>query len=369
MTIIYDLVDPSEMTAYARQFNEEVLRARFVLDQILPNVLQEDLEFRVRSGQLQDVDIAEFRAFDVQPRMLGRPGVVRKRGELPPLGIQVPLLEEESLRLRTLQSGNNNPIIDAIYDDVERVTRSLQGRVEAARADLLLDGIVTIAENGVAITIDFGMPASHKPVIAAGNTQWTVANAATAKPIDNLLAWLEIYSQDTGTIPRGMMMSRTLFAALAVNTQMLAYAQAGAATAPTRLDLVTINNIFASFGIPPITNLGANDLGRQVPGAGTPTNPFYDVQVRINGVQTRLIPTDKVVFVPPTDTPVGATFYGATAESIRLVERNLIQRQAAPGITVLALQNENPVQTFTVGSAIALPVAINPEYLFTADVA
>lgn len=368
MTIIYDLVDPSEMTAYARRFNEEVLRAQFVLDQILPNVLQEDLEFRVRSGQLQDVDIAEFRAFDVQPRMLGRPGIVRKRGELPPLGIQVPLLEEESLRLRTLQSGNQNPIIDAIYDDVERVTRSMQGRVEAARADVLLDGIVTIAENGVAITVDFGMAASHKPVLAGG-AQWTVANAATAKPIDNLLAWMEIYSTDTGTIPRGMMLSRTLFAALAVNTQMLAYAQAGAASAPTRLDLVTINNIFASFGIPPITNLGANDLGRQVPGAGTPTNPFYDVKVRVNGVQTALLPTDKVVFVPPTDTPVGATFYGATAESIRLVEQNLIKREAAPGITVLALQNENPVQTFTVGSAIALPVIINPEYLFTADVA
>lgn len=368
MTIIYDLVDPSEMTAYARQFNEEVLRARFVLDQVLPNVLQEDLEFRVRSGQLQDVDIAEFRAWDVQPRMLGRPGVIRKRGELPPLGIQMPLTEEESLRLRMLQSGTDNPIVDAIYDDVERVTRSLQGRVEAARADVLIDGIVTIAENGVAITVDFGMPASHKPVLAGG-AQWTVANAATAKPVDDLLAWMEIYSTDTGTLPRGMMMSRTRFAALAVNAQMLAFAQGGSATAPTRIDLATINQIFGGFGLPPITNLGATDLGREVPGAGTPTNPFYDVKVRVGGVQTPLLPTDKVLFLPPTDVPTGATFYGTTAEAIRLIERNLIQRSAAPGITVLALQNENPVQTFTVGSAIALPVIINPEYLFTADVA
>jgi hypothetical protein len=369
VTILYDLVDPAEMTAYARQFNEEVLRAAFVLDQILPNVEQEDLEFRVRKGQLQDVDIAEFRAWDTQPRMLGRPGVTRMRGELPPLGIQIPLLEEESLRLRRVQANDDNPIIDAIYDDVERVTRSIQGRVEAARADALLDGVVTISENGVSITVDFGMSASHRPVLAGG-AQWTTANAATAKPIDDILGWLEIYSQDTGTLPRGMMMSRTRFGALAVNAQMLAYAQAGAATAPTRLDLATINQIFGNFGIPPITNLGANDLGREVPGAGTPTNPFYDVKVRINGVQTPLLPTDKVLFVPPTGTtPMGSTFFGTTAEAISLIEKNKIQRQAAPGITVLALQNESPVQTFTVGSAIALPVIVNPEYLFTADVA
>jgi hypothetical protein len=369
MAIIYDLVDPAEMTQYARQFNEEELRNRFVLEQVLPNVLQEDLEFRVRAGQIQDVDAAVYRAFDTQPPMIPRPGIVRKRGELPPLAIQTPLLEEESLRLDSMQRNNNSPVVDAIYDDVERVTRSVQARIELARGDVLVDGIVTIAENGVVITVDYGMASSHKPVIATGNLQWTAANAATAKPIDNLLAWMEIYSADTGTLPRGMLMSRARFAGLAVNTQILAYAQAGAASAPTRVGLSTINNIFAEYGIPPIINLGQNDGAAAAMPGGVAINPFYDTKVRVNGVHTSVIPDDKVVFVPPADAAVGATFYGLTAEGTRLIERGLIQREEGPGIVSLALQNDNPVQTFTVASAIALPVIINPEYLFTADVA
>lgn len=366
--IIYDMVDPAEMTAYARRFNEEVLRNRFVLDQVLPNVLQEDLEFKVRAGQLTDVDAAVYRAFDTQPPMLSRPGTMRKRGELAPLGIQIPLTEEESLRQRALDRGTDDPIIDAIYQDVERVTRSMQARVEIARGDVLVDGIVTISENGLSLTVDFGMAGSHKPVLV-GAAQWTVANAATAKPIDDELAWMEIYAADTGAMPRGKLMSRTRFMALASNAQMRSYAQGNAAVAPSMLTLGSINAIYEQFGLPPIVSLGADGIGAPVVGSGAPVSPFYDAKVRVNGVQTPIIPTDKVVYLPPADAPVGATFYGQTAEATRLIERGLIQRTEGPGITVLAMQNDSPVQTFTVGSAIALPVIINPEYLFTADVA
>lgn len=356
--MIFDLVDPIELTEYVRAFNDETLKARFVLDQVLPNRQLEDLEYRIRTGSLTDVDVAEYRAWDTQPPMTGRPGITRKRGELPPVSRQIPLSEEEMLRLRAVERGVSNPIVDAIFDDAERMVRAVQGRIELARGDLLTDGIVTINENGVNLTVDFGVAAGHKPVLA-GADQWTVANAATATPITDLLEWLETYKTDTGVMPRGIMMSRTRFPALAVNAEVRNYAQAGAATGPTRVNLATIGQIFAEFGIPPLTGLGADTSG----------DPFYDVNVRVNGVQTPVIPTDKVVFIPPTDEPVGNTFYGITAEATRLLERGLITRQDAPGIVALVLQNDNPVQTFTLATAIALPTVVNPELIFTADVA
>lgn len=356
--MITDLVDPVELTEYVRAFNDETLRARFVLDQVLPNRLLDDLEYRVRSGGLTDVDVAEFRAWDTPPPMTGRPGITRKRGELPPVSRQIPLLEEESLRLRAMQTGSTNPIVDAIFDDAARMTRAVQGRIELARGDVLTDGIVTINENGVNLTVDYGVAAGHLPVLAGAN-QWTVANAATATPITNLLAWLDTYKTDTGLMPRGILMSRTRFAALAVNAEVRAYAQAGASTAPARVNLATIQQVFAEFGIPPLLGLGADPTG----------DPFYDVSVRVNGVLTPVIPVDKVVFVPPADEPVGNTFYGLTAEAVRLIERNLIVAQDAPGVVALAFQNDNPVQTFTLATAIALPAVINPELIFTADVA
>lgn len=355
--LITDLVDPAELTEYARAYNDETLRSRFVLEQILPNREIPDVEFRVRSGGLQDVDVAEYRAWDTQPPMTGRPGITRKRGEIPPVSRQIPLLEEESLRLRAMQQGNNNPIIDAIFDDVERMVRSVQARVELARGDVLTDGIVTINENGVNVSVDFGVPAGHKPTRAT-TLAWTTANAATALPITDLLTWLDLYKTDTGVMPRGIMMGRGLFPALAVNNEVRAYAQAGASTAPARVNLATIGQIFADFGIPPLMGLGSDPSG----------DPFYDQSVRVNGVVTPVIPAGRVVFVPPADEPVGNTFYGITAEAVRLIERNLITAQAAPGIVALTLQNDNPVQTFTLATGIALPAIINPELIFTAHV-
>jgi len=356
--MITDLVDPAELTDYVRAFNDETLRARFVLDQVFPNRLVDDVEFRIRSGGLTDVDVAEYRAWDTQPPMTGRPGIVRKRGEIPPVSRQIALTEEESLRLRAMQTGVTNPIIDAIFDDAERMVRAVQGRIELARGDVLTDGILTLNENGVNVSVDFGVAAGHKPVLA-GAAQWTTANAATATPITNLLTWLELYKTDTGVMPRGILMSRTLFPALAVNNEVRAYAQAGASTAPNRVNLATIGQVFSEFGIPPLNGLGADPSG----------DPFYDVSVRVNGTLTPVIPTDKVVLLPPVGEPMGNTFYGVTAEAVRLLERQLIVRQDAPGVVCLNLQNDNPVQTFTLATAVALPAIINPELIFTADVA
>jgi hypothetical protein len=356
--MIFDLVDPVELTEYVRAYNDETLRARFVLEQILPNRELPDLEYRLRTGGLTDVDVAEFRAWDTPPPMTGRPGITRKRGELPPVSRQIPLLEEEGLRLRALETGSDNPIVDAIFDDAARMMRAVQGRIELARGDVLTDGIVTINENGVNLTVDYGVAAGHLPVLA-GAAQWTTANAATATPITNLLAWLETYKTDTGTLPRGIMMPRSRLAALAVNLEVRQYAQAGAATTTARVNMATIGEIFAEFGIPPLMGLGADPTG----------DPFYDVSVRVNGTLTRVIPEDKVVFVPPADEPLGNTFYGLTAEAVRLIERNKITAQDAAGVVALVLQNDNPVQTFTLATAIALPAIANPELIFTADVA
>src|SRR4051812_39954454 len=135
--IVYDLVDPAELISYVRQFDNEVLRTenQETLEDILPNTLTEDLEFRVRKSARQMTDIADFRAWDTPARMTGRPGVKFIRGSLGPLSRQIPLSEEEFLRVRSLLRDNNDPIIDQIYQDSENMIRAVQDRVELARGD------------------------------------------------------------------------------------------------------------------------------------------------------------------------------------------------------------------------------------------
>jgi hypothetical protein len=126
-------------------------------------------------------------------------------------------------------------------------------------------------------------------------------------------------------------------------------AAAANGTTPARINRDTVDALFAANGLPPIST--------------------YDVKVRVNGVQTNVWPQDKIAFLPPQDEPLGNTFYGITAEAIRLRSKGLIEEEAMPGVVAVVVDTDHPVQTFTVGTAIALPVLPNPKLLFVADVA
>lgn len=345
MNMITDLIDPQEMTEYIRAWDIEVLRpeAQLVLDEFLPNKLVEDLDFKIRKGALNDVDVAEYRAWDTQPRMTDRPGTSYITGSLGPVSRQIPLGEEEAMRLRALERGNQDPIVAAIFDDAERMVRAVQARIELARGDVINDGKVTIAENGLALEADFGRQVGASKT--AGNL-WT--DTANATPLTDILTWQELYADMNGVVPETMLMSRQRLANFALNAEMRGYAAVGGTT-PNRINLETVMAIFEAEGLPGIT--------------------LYDTSVRVNGVKTRVLPANKVFFMPPKNEPVGHTFYGITAEAIELRSRGLITQEAMPGVVAINLKNENPVQTFTLGTAIALPVTPNPDLIWDLTVA
>jgi hypothetical protein len=341
--LVYDLVLPRLLIDYVREYDQEVLRNVFTLDTFLPNRLIDELEYRIRQGALNDVDAAEYRAWDTPAPFTGRPGVTRIRGELAPVSRQIPLGEEEMLRLRALERGTDEPIISAIYDDSERMVRAVQARIEIARGQLLTTGKVTIAENGLALEADFGLPGDH--VVTAANL-WT--DTTNAKPLTDLLTWQDKYILDNGVQPGTALMSQARLGNLYLNAEMRAAAAANGTT-PARVNRGDVDAIFAANGLPPIS--------------------VYDVTVRVNGVQTRIIPADRVLLLPPAGEPIGNTFYGVTAEAIKLRSKGMIDQDAMPGVVAVVTETDHPVQTFTVGTAIALPVLPNPKLLFVADVA
>lgn len=334
--LVYDLIEPAELINYVRAYDNEVLRqeAAFVLDEFLPNVQTEDLEFRIRKGALNDVDAAEYRAWDTPAPMTGRPGTSRISGSLGPVSRQIPLGEEEYLRQRALDRETNDPIIDAIFEDAERMTRAVQARIELARGDLIDDGVVTIAENGLVIEADFGRDATMSPTVAV---DWS---DPTATIITELLTYQETYEDHNGTLPGMLVVPRSMVGNFALNQEFLDYASY-AGTTPSRVNRQTIDNILSAEGLPPIR--------------------VYDGQFRVDGTRTRVLNEDKVYFMPPPGEPLGATYYGTTAEALKLRAKGLIARDAAPGIVAVVTETDHPVQTFTVGTAIALPAMPNPD--------
>jgi len=343
--MVFDLVVPQLLIDYVRAYDIEVLRpeAQLTLDRFLPNRFIEDLDFRIRKGTLNDVDVAEYRAWDTPATMTGRPGIQYLRGSLGPVSRQIPLGEEEYLRTQTLLRGTNDPVIQAIYDDSERMIRAVQARIELARGDTIDDGKFTLNENGMVMEANFNRVGAMS--VTAANL-WT--DTVLGKPLTDLLAWVDAYVIQNGIEPNLLLMSRTRVANLALNAEIRGYAAAGGIT-PARVNAATIADIFASEGLPQVE--------------------LYDTQVRVNGTRTRVLKQNKVYMMPNTDQAFGHTFYGVTPEALLLAERNMIDRAAMPGVVAVITRTEHPVQTFTLGSALAMPVMPNANLVLDAVVA
>lgn len=343
--MVFDIVPLPILTQYVRAYDIEVLRpeAQLTLDRFLPDQATEDLDFRIRKGALNDVDAAEFRAFDTPPVMTGRPGVSFIRGSLGPISRQIPLGEEEALRLRTLERGTNDPLVQAIYADAERMTRAVQVRLELARGDVINDGILTINENGLILSANFGRVGGMS--VTAANL-WT--DTTLGKPLTDLLTWMDAYVVQNGVEPGLIMMSRTRVANLALNAEIRGYA-AASGTTPARVNAATIADIFAAEGLPPVE--------------------LYDTQVRVNGSRVRVLPVNKVFLMPAGDQPFGNTMYGITPEAIMMVENQQIVASEMPGIVATVYRTVSPIQTFTQASALAMPVMPNASLVLDAVVA
>jgi len=341
MKLIYDLIEPKVLLDYTRTWDNEVLKKdnQFALGAYFPDLMTEDLEFRIRKGSLNDVDIAEYRAFDTPARMTDRPGVSIMYGSLGPVSRQIPLGEEEMLRTKALDRNTNDPIIQAILDDAERMIRSVQARLELARGDILDDGVVTIDENGLSITADFQRPA------ALSKTASKVHSDPTADVITDLLAWQTAFQDENGEDPAEIIAPRATVGQWLLNEEVRTYGIGINGVQPQRVTRSDLDTILQAEGLPPIR--------------------YYDVTVRKDKVKTRVLPANKIYMVGSGE--LGKTHYGVTAEALKLRSKGYITREQAPGVVAVVVESDHPVQTFTVGTALAMP-SINPQKVLDAQV-
>jgi hypothetical protein len=343
MALIYDLADPQELQGFVRAAFGEVERNRFVLSQFLPNLNIDDIEYRAYRGTLNDQDAALIRSWDTESPIGKRQGVQRMMGELPPISQKIRLGEEERLRMRALERGNNSQLVDAIFDDAANMARAVAARIEMLRGEALHAASLTINENGVQQTIPFGRSGTHS---VAPGTLWSVT--ATATPIQDEQAWVQTYIDTNGTAPGLALTSTRVVNYLLLNAQYRSMAAQNGIT-PAFLNVNGLNQIRATYGLPPVV--------------------VYDVKTRVAGVSTRVIPDDRFIYLPPAGEPLGRTFFGTTAEAIELVGARQIAQDQAPGMVAVVEKTFDPVATWTKAAAIALPVLVNPDLTFVADVA
>jgi hypothetical protein len=350
MYISNDYILPSVLTGYVRQGLADYPQNQFTLDRWLPNRLVPDIQYRFAAGGTGLADAAVFRTYDAESPIGKRQGLNRVTGELPPISLKTRLSEYDNLRMRAATQVGNEEVMKAIMNDALKNSRSVAARLEIARGDALVNGSVTIAENGVTASVAFGR-AGAMAVTAA--TLWSTV--ATADPFGDLDTWRTAYVAQNGAEPGAIVMSRSTLALMRRCVNVAKAVFPSAANVPTLLSQQAISDALVAFGLPPLY-------------------VYYAQANTYAGSAASIVPANKLLLLPepvaPDDyegTQLGGTFWGTTAES-QLPEYN-IEIADQPGIVAAAYHDPDPVGIWTKAAGIALPVLANPNLAMCATVA
>lgn len=337
-----DIIDPADLTGYARESLADYERRQGSLAVFLPNREVADVVARFVKGATGLIDVAKFRAFDAEPEIGKRQSRGRVTLELPAVGQNIPVSEYEQLRAR---GGNvtDQEILNTILSTTDTVVRAVSDAVERMRGIVLQTGKATISEIGA--DDDFGRSAGNSVTAAAS---WATT---TTDIIGHLQTWVDAYVAANGTEPGAILTSRKVVRYMAKNDQFKT-ALIGGASRPASLS--DVNDTITAEGLPPIVT--------------------YNRQVSVDGSTTKVLADDKLLLLPaPVEsndyagTELGATFWGRTLTSLD-AEWN-IGSDEQPGVVAGVYRNPKPPMGIEVISdAIALPVLANADLSFVADV-
>ena len=91
----------------------------------------------------------------------------------------------------------------------------------------------------------------------------------------------------------------------------------------------------------------------------------------MDGVSTRTVPADKVMFLPPNLDDLGYTAWGTTVTALEMVNsaKSEMSFENAPGIVGLVVKSEGiPFRETTYVDALAMPVLTDARLLSVLDV-
>jgi hypothetical protein len=339
MALWTDIIEPADLTGYARASLEEYEASKGTLARFLPNREVVDTVVRFVAGRKGLVEEARFRAYDAEPEIGKQEPAKRTILELPALGQNIPVSEYEQIRTRGDSGDADDMLRRSILRTTDRVVRAVADRMERLRGIVLNTGIATIPELGAADS--FGRSSAHD---VTASTLWS-------DPTADRLAFLEqiadVYRESNGVEPGSLLMPNNVFRAFASGDQFRVQLLNGASRPATDSDVRGI-----------------------VSGAGLPEIVRYDRRTSSG----KVLDDTKLFLLPApveTDdwegTELGATFWGQTLTSTD--ERFGIEPAEQPGIVAGVYRGDKPpLIAEVISDAIGMPVLANADLSLAAKV-
>jgi hypothetical protein len=333
-----------DLTVFARTMTTPADYA--LTREILPEQNIQGVRFRATSSRRR-VNAAKWRAY-------GAPTAIAKRqaervvseGMLPPLGQTLPVSEMDQILLDVSHGQDTAAYIDLLYGDVERHVEAIHTAQELAAGRVLASGVNLLP--GLGLDVDWNVPDANMPTAAV---LWDDPNAT---PITDELAWIQFLVNSGAPRPREVVTSLRALSVLASNAEYRAafYGSYSTGTTPTAtLAPNEVNAVRARYNLPPIRT--------------------YDVQVYDDDQYVRVLPDNKWIMIPNIPASEwGQTQYGVTRESQQFTSGTnpVLTREEAPGIVVVTKYEDDPVQIYTRGAAIGMPVLYVPDIHISATV-
>lgn len=323
-----DIIEPAELTGYARESLNAYEARKGTLARWLPNreVLSTFVKFIAGASGL--VEEARYRAFDAEPEIGRKPSGKRVTIELPAVSQNIPVTEYQQLMARGM---SDEALKAEILKTTDQVVAAIADRVERTRGIVLNTGKATINQSNFVSDDDFG----RNPALTF--TAPALWSAAGTDGLSQLQEWLDLYVQYAGVEPGAIVMSNRALRALAAQTGMATQLVNGAARQAT-----------------------INEVNAMVEGAGLPSIVPFNRRTSAGLV----IPDTQVLFLPapvdPNDgeSELGATFWGETLTA--LDDSYAIESGDTPGIVAGVYKNPKPPMIAEViGDSINLPVLAN----------
>ncbi|TQK73369.1 major capsid protein [Nocardioides sp. SLBN-35] len=327
---IIDLVPDLRPTILAAR---ELRDARNSLARFLPYANVPAITYRLGRRKRLDQTVA-VRAFGAPAVPIRRPGVVDVRGELPAITPIVNLNEVDlnnELVLAQQLAGLQVDWQPALTSAAAAVALTVDNTLEVMRGQVLSTGIVSlIAEDGDVHSVDFGIPAEQKITAAA---PWDITDPAAV--FADYAAAHEAYMDVAGD-------------------------RAGVALTSEGLITILTSALQVLYPQQPV---GTDQLSAYLTNRRLPVPVAYDRKLEdATGARTRVFPEGTITFLPGADDPVGRTEMGITQEAVQQSSRQQPNGQTAlraaevPGMTIVTLGNEDPVERAVKAAAVGLPV-------------
>lgn len=292
--------------------------------------------------------MAQFHGFDTESQKTFRIPIDTHNIEKGLIKVKI----NQSERLRTLmRSGvqGDQALYDYVMDDGIRLADQVITRTKVAKNELLATGKVTIKENNLNLTVDYGVPAEH--------TAFTLDLTQDADAASQIQAIID-YATDKGITITGMVTSKQNLTKMRNNkylqTAINGNVGAGALISRTKLE----DYLSDEFGIDTVVT---NDLSYGASSViGADGRPVI--------TQAKYYPRDKVTFFAGnTSGRLGVGLWGDSPEADADGFMNVSNSTISPYVYISQWMENDPAVLWTKASALFMPVLYNPNSLFIAS--